>query len=264
MKKLSKQLGRRVLATLNKDPNFKDVYQMVINRSKTKPYLVGGKLYRTLVEIIYDYPARSHSCDFDFAAEDIRKNKKRKKIRERGTIDANNDFFAPPVISAISAITARPSPYSGDSVKMRTESGCSIDLICIADLVTKNKIKYPATIEGYFSSVPLSIQAIAMDLDRCEIFGKVGIDSINEKFVWINNKDTLANYCNYKGYTIPSYIRDKTDSIRFACDASIQKIKKAKKIKGYTICDNFTAIANGGQLNWHTETINVTLPTFTH
>ncbi len=195
MKKLSKNLSRRVFATLNKDPNFKDAYQMVCNRSKTKPYLVGGKLYRTLIELIYDYPARSHSCDFDFAAVEIIKKKKKKKKRQSfvthdGTTQYIDDADDAPFDGHYKKRREK-SPYNGESITMRTDSGAKIDLISIPDLKAVRDGKQPATIEGYLNSVPLSIQAIAMDLDRCEIFGKTGIDSINEKYVWVNNEDVL-------------------------------------------------------------------------
>jgi hypothetical protein len=224
MKKLSKNLSKKVLATLNKDPNFQDVYQLVLNRSKTKPYLVGGKLYRTLVELIYGYPARSVSCDFDFAAEDVRKTKFKKKkfMKADGTV----------------GIEKIPVPYEeGGAVKMHTQSGCSIDLICLPDLADVKAGKLPASMEGYFAAVPLSIQAIAMDLERCEIFGKVGLDSINEKYIWVNNKGTLIQYCNYTGEHPNEYIREKAESIRFGCDSKIPRRKK--KNRGYKKQDFF-------------------------
>ncbi len=112
----------------------------------------------------------------------------------------------------------------GDSIKMYTESGCKIDLISIPDLHPIASGELPKSIEGYLKSVPLSIQSIAMDLDRCEIFGKVGLDSINEKFVWVNNKASLDNYVEAKGGTHDRYIATKADSIKFHHDA--KKIPK--------------------------------------
>jgi len=242
MKRLSKNLSRRVLATLNKDPNFKDAYQMVCNRSKTKPYLVGGKLYRTLIELIYDYPARSHSCDFDFAAVEINKKKKKKKNKRRLTSYISHD--GPQYISVADATDnlslsgvqykkKEESPYNGESITMRTDSGAKIDLISIPDLRAVRDGKHPATIEGYLDSVPLSIQAIAMDLDRCEIFGKTGIDSINEKYVWVNNEDVLNKYVRYKRWKPDQYVKEKADSIKFGCHVNEPKRKKVKNC-GYS------------------------------
>ena len=215
MKKLNKQLSQRVLRALNKDANFKDVYQMVLNRSKTKPYLVGGKLYRTLVETVYSYPARAHSCDFDFAAEEVIRKKRKKKI---ATHDGTYDVI-------------EVDGYSNESIKMTSQYGCSIDLIDIPSLKGLKGTSLPPTIEGYMESVPLSIQAIAMDLEKCEIFGKVGIDSLNEKFVWINNQKSLNGYAKHKGWRDGQpYLQKKANSFRFGCD---EKVKLPKKNHGY-------------------------------
>lgn len=206
MKKLSKNLSKRLLTVLNKDANFRDAYQMVCNRSKTKPYLVGGKLYRTLIELTYDYPARSHSCDFDFAANEIRSKKRYKKKKVWNEFNQEYEYKK----------VATPSRYDG-SIEMHTNSGAKIDLISIAELALIKSKKLPLSIEGYLSSVPLSIQAIAMDIDRCEIFGKIGLDSINEKYVWVNNEEVLKEYIKHTGGTADRYLKSKADSIKFGC-----------------------------------------------
>jgi len=223
MKKLSKNLSKRLLTVLNKDPNFKDAYQMVCNRSKTKPYLVGGKLYRTLIELMYDYPARSHSCDFDFAVCEV---VKRKRFKEK-TIslhDGTFDYIQVPVNGTYG---------NGGSTKMRTREGASIDLIDISGLKAVRAKKQPLSIEGYIGSVPLSVQAIAMDIEKCEVFGKVGLDSLNEKYVWVHNSFTMEQYIKYKGGTVDRYIKKKADSIRFGCP--VKPKPKNKIIRGYPL-----------------------------
>jgi hypothetical protein len=212
MKKLNKSLSKRVLTVLNKDANFRDAYQMVCNRSITKPYLVGGKLYRTLIELTYDYPARSHSCDFDFAANEIRSKKryKKKKIYNPLTELYEVKKFAV------------PSRYDG-SINMRTDSGAKIDLIGISGLASVKTKKQPLSIQGYLGCVPLSVQAIAMDVDRCEIFGKIGLDSINEKYVWVNNEEVLKEYIKRVGGTADNYLKTKADSIKFGCHVKTPK-----------------------------------------
>lgn len=238
MKKLNKQLSRRVLKELNRDANFKDVYQMVSNRAKTKPYLVGGKLYRTIIEVMYDYPARSRSADFDFAAEEIRTKKKKRRVRL--------DIDGTPIEPTGAAIS--PSMYSGESIKMTSLHGCPIDLINIPDL--KGLDGASPDINGYLSSVPLSIQSIAMDLEKCIIFGKVGIESINERFVWINNQGALDGLVKHKRWRDGNlYIQDKAKSIRFGWD---KKVRAPKRNNGYKPYVNTFA-----EMNWNTGQIAI-------
>jgi hypothetical protein len=215
MKKISKNLSREVLSVLNKDASFKDAHAMVINRANTKPLLVGGKLYRTIVEILYGYPAKSHSCDFDFAAEKVIKKKRKDwyKTPAYGTVLSTNAIYisSEPQTPEVNFI------YDRDNTHMITLSGAPVDLINIGDLTdVRNKVQ-PNSIEGYFACVPLSIQAIAMDIERCEIFGKAGIESINEKYVWINNENALETYCKIKNILPKYYLKDKATSIKFGC-----------------------------------------------
>jgi len=278
MKKLSKELSKRVLRTLFKDPSFKDVYQIVCNKSKSKPYLVGGKLYRTLIETLYNYPARSHSCDFDFAATDIGKELHKEKFYK--TIEQFDGTVAKVEIQ---------NPYQGNSITMRTRSGHKIDLISIRDLSEVREGNLPVSIEGYLKNVPLSIQSIAMDVDRCEIFGKVGADSINEKYVWINNQKAMNDYAKFKGINVDRYVQVKADSIGFNHSSKYKGKKKdnsyrknnpnpffintidwANAGQQYVYIDNGAAAAGntlqattGGNIQWRTTTTDNTVWTDT-
>ena len=252
MKKANKQLSRKVLDALNKDPNFAEAYQMVCNRAKTKPYLVGGKLYRTMIEIIYDYPARSHSCDFDFAAETVRKRKKEELYT--GKLKTITDLMGNVIEVPVKRARPRKSSYlKGDSVKLRTRHGCKIDLMNIPDLHGIKTGKLSPTIEGYLEAVPLSVQSIAMDIDKCEIFGRVGLDSINEKFIWINNKEVLTEYVALKGWTIDRYVRSKADSIKFFCDRKVAPKPVVAKLK-YKKNPFFNTAANNAPVFFTTTT----------
>lgn len=223
-KKLNKQLSKRVYRALYKDSSFKDAYQMVCNKVRSQPYLVGGKLYRTLIETLYNYPARSYSCDFDFAAVDIVKPKGwNKKILTKRVVNFDGTTTTLEI----------PSPYKGDSITLRTWNGHKIDLISISDLGEIRNGNLPSSIGGYLGGVPLSIQSLAMDVDRCEIFGKVGIDSINEKYVWINNQAVLDDYAKFKGINADKFLINKAKSISFGYDHNLLKTKCTYKEARY-------------------------------
>lgn len=253
-KMLDKHISKRVLKALYKDNNFADCYQIACNNSKEQPYLVGGKLFRTIIEVIYEHPARASSCDYDFATASIikRKKKKKKKIM-RGRRDGES-------LSAYIAYKERywasngkykkqKSPYSGTSRKFKTRNGAQIDIIDISSLEMIKNGSYPASIDGYLRSVPLSIQSLAMNIDRCEIFGSVGIDSINERFIWINSEEGIVNLCKNKGWIDKGYryVDGKARSIRFRHDVTRPENKKVLTVKPklrYTGTQDFFSITS--------------------
>ncbi len=270
---LDKHISKRVLKALYKDNNFTDCYQIACNNSKQQPYLVGGKLFRTIIEVIYEHPARASSCDYDFATASIIKRKKRKKKLLRGRRDGESlsgymrykeSYWAS---NKKYGYGKEKSPYSGTSRKFKTRNGSRIDIIDIPSLEMIKNGSYPASIDGYLRSVPLSIQSLAMNIDRCEIFGSVGLDSINERFIWINSEEGIHNLCKNKGWIDKgyNYVNGKAKSIRFRHDVTLPKQKKIKTVNPvlkYTGTQDFfsitsnTAISTTSTGGWYSYASN--------
>jgi len=233
---------------LNLNPNFSDVCQLVYNNCKEKPYLVGGKVYRTLIEVMFDYPARSECCDYDFACTAVIKRKKKKVVYGDGSWKMMKPSYA------YRKGGKKTPKRKQTSIHLKNKKGCKIDVMNLPDLYQISDGLFPADMKGYFSVVPLSIQAIGMDLEKCEIFGVGGIDSLNERFVWVNNKRQLKNYTEFKGMYPANYIKKKAESIRF----DYQKLEKPELKSIKKVVKKPTGLTTA----WNWATTDTTTPLF--
>ena len=213
---IDKSLSKEVLRRLSLNKNFSDVCQLAFNTCCHKPYLVGGKVYRTLVEVLYDYPARSECCDYDFISTRVGATKR--KIFD-GWLRTRASY------------KSGAKRNKSRSLNLKSHNGCRVDIMSLPCMPLINEGKYTANLIGYFGIVPLSIQAIAMDIEKGEIFGLAGPQSIKEHFVWVNNKHQIKNYAEFKKITEAGYIEKKAKSIRFG----FEKLERPKSLKAWTM-----------------------------
>ncbi len=72
-----------------------------------------------------------------------------------------------------------------------------------------------ATLDNYFKTVPLTIQALAYDLELNEVKGEQGIKALQTKTVEINNIYTLVRSASFRGQSAQEYLRIKAEKIGF-------------------------------------------------
>lgn len=199
--KLSDEVCAEVKETIFSNPNWSEVLSIVIKNSKSVPYLVGGKLYRTIIEVLYGYPARSECVDYDFVVTNINKKKKLPpgwKPKKR---------LGYPNVSAKN-ITG--------SIRLKSTKGCCIDIVHTKDVRQIAEGRVPEGIYGYLGSVPLDIQSIAMNLETGEIIGDRGIEAILSSSVGINNHESFAGNYFVKGWKHwLYYLEKKATSVKF-------------------------------------------------
>lgn len=163
--------------------------------SKGAFYLAGGKLYRTIAEVLYGGDFGSKKADWDFVSLDT---------------DDNPSTFVPFWVATRGPGITQTSPsfnYKGSTAKIgqnlqlnrswrfeNTQLGynLSVDIVAIED------IKAGGNIDDYLYSVPLSIQSIAMQIHspimaayNNVFFGPNGIDALKNKIIHWNNKNKL-------------------------------------------------------------------------
>lgn len=203
MSVISSKVWRKVANNLINHPEFKDVYSIVRQNAKTnKIYLAGGKLYRTIVEELYGYPARAECCDYDFVVSET---------VSRPICDGTWDGHI-------------SRDYSDKKLKVQSHSmkfrrkGVKIDLISLGSLPHIVENDMPRTIDSYFEAVPLNVQALALDLSTSgpQLIGDIGQWSIIQRSVSVNNDPTIQKYCKLKGWKVERYVENKAKSVRFS------------------------------------------------
>lgn len=199
---LQKHHLNNALNIILSQPNFAECYKIAKEASKGgKLYLAGGKLYRSLVEVIYGQDVSARTCDFDFVTTAM----SRLDIKNGWKINEKKG----------------KAPYVDETGQKRSTRlisetyGAELDIVFIPTIMQVKEGKLPNSIDGYLKSVPLNIQSIALDLDTAELIGDKGIEAIYSGKVKVNNIESLKAYCSFKRISEISYLRNKADSIYF-------------------------------------------------
>lgn len=194
-----------VCDTLQESPYWETVLAIAKKHDKGQPLLVGGKLYRTIIEVMYGYPARAECVDFDWLLIDPR-DKKAHLSLPKGW---HHEY-------AFTPYGAKDAGVNG-SRRIKNRNGLSIDLISTDGIEQIKNGRLPQGIVGYLMSVPLDIQAIALDIEDRRLYGEAGANAIVNRQVGINNYESYVRYLlDKKKKEEPTrYIKDKAVSIKF-------------------------------------------------
>lgn len=171
-----------------KGEGFKEALEITRINSSGKIWLIGGALYKTLVDALYG-TCKKPTKDFDFIVEKANE----KLVLPDGWKQETNNF-------------GNPRLY-----KEQTE----IDFIPLETIyyIKRNKLK--PRIENFLAGVPLNIHFLVYNVFDNKIFGDVGIKALEEKVVRVYNKK-MADYCARKyNKTIDAMIKEKAEALGF-------------------------------------------------
>ncbi|HEY1074849.1 MAG TPA: hypothetical protein VGE59_04115 [Patescibacteria group bacterium] len=152
-----------------------------------KTWIIGGFIYRNLASCLYG--TRPVTSDMDFIVEQI----PTKPSLPDSWNHTVNHFGNP--------------KYSRD--------GLSLDVVPLTNIHSIRTNKLAPTIENYLLGVPLTIQSIAYDIETKEIIGDVGITSLLQKVVSVNNSEELHYLAQKYKRSMNSYISEKASSLCF-------------------------------------------------
>lgn len=178
-------------------------------------YLVGGKVYRTLVKITYGYDPGSYDCDWDFLIEHIETDAliahprvwKRVPGSYYGTNSVN--YLHVPTNRKVDFISMR-------DIKNQLDEYQAEQLLKDPDWDPYiNGYTYAAglpKLDHYFQAVPLSIQAMAINLHSDKVkYTEEAMDNVKKQALTWNNKGMLA-----KKHRPQQYIEEKANSLLFS------------------------------------------------
>ncbi len=190
-------LCAQVMAAVRKDDRWQAILDVVrANATGQKLWLVGGKVYRTLAEILHGKSAGAWDADFDFLAED------KTQVPLAPYADSSWRVHDQPVPAYSAEVGARKFEVNGRE---------------LADLLT---FRLPArtqnerSLDGYFATVPLNVQAVAIDLDSERLLGP-GIAAIREKSVAVNHEEWAKASAKRAGATVDDLVTQRAISLGF-------------------------------------------------
>ena len=214
-------LTDRIVDRLKSYEDYEEVITTARKNSYGPLYLVGGKIYRTIIEELTGREVGAKTADWDvLVMGDIKPNHIPKGWRRNSYNQA-----AKPNSLGLEKATRRASAgvrfsaYHGGAMAYhqsrignpvsRAKKAHKIDLIAIKDVPGEG-------LEGYFNVVPLDIQRIALSLCDNTLKGVEGLRAIKSGNIRINSREGCM-----PGLHIESYIVGKATSIGFTYEGQV-------------------------------------------
>lgn len=170
-----------------KYPEWFEALDFINKNSNGDTYLIGGFIYRNLAHNLYG--AQKPSVDLDFIIE--------KPVEyfnlPSGWKIAKNRF---------------------GNIKILGPKN-PIDYVPIQNIHSIQFRQLTPSIQNYLTGTPLTVQSICYDIKNQELIGEIGINSIKEKLVKINNLDEALYGSKIKGKLLNEYIKDIADNLGF-------------------------------------------------
>jgi len=207
-----------IMSKIMKHPDFHEVATLVKRNTSGKIYLVGGKIYRTAIELIHGYECGSKDADWDFLCEGevVRQDR---AYTGAGWSVKDLDYYGYKEHSLCLQQMSVPSGLTGLAAMTQIRFK-KIDIIGIKD-IRKAIPKPVGTIHDYLDIVPLDVQSIALATDNGmpTLYGLKGMKSIEARTIKVNNAiGALPNL------DLERYIKEKAQSLRF--EAPTLKVAK--------------------------------------
>ncbi len=166
---------------------FEEARDVVRMNSMGTLYLIGGFVFRNIARALYGTSLGDY--DFDFIVPRLHDE----LVVPKGWSLQRNSFGNPKFIK-------------GD---------IEVDCVPLNNVHWIERNGLEEKIENFLSGVPLTVQSIAYDLARKEVFGDVGIDAIRKRTVAVHSIPEAKNYCKLKGISVDELVTQKARSLKF-------------------------------------------------
>ena len=187
---LSKEvLGSMLEKHLERSPQYKNVFEVIKRNSLRPRWLIGGAVYRPLVQMLYRHGELT--SDYDFI------------VRQR--IDPLY-YYTP---------TAYELKYSRVGSPRWQKGDLTIDIVQECDLHTCHRLGIEPCVRNFIDHTPLTIQSMVYDLEHKVLEGDVGIQALQNKTVAVLDRGEAEYHAGLHGWTVEEYVQDKARSLGF-------------------------------------------------
>jgi len=202
---------KEIIRRIREHVDFDDVYTMARRQSYAPMYLVGGRVYRTVIEVLTENKVGASDVDWDFLVM----GKIKKFLVHNPADEWEVEDFQYCKENSIRLRRTRSIERQSRLGIFPSMEVTKMDLIAIKDCA--RDIKFPS-LHNYFQIVPVDIQCAALDLEKNELHVAKVLQCIERGSIAVNNpKVALPNL------RINQYIRDKATSLRMGVDKQVAK-----------------------------------------
>jgi len=175
------------LKVANTYPEFKEAVEIIKNNSEGRAWLIGGFVCRSIIQELYGVPM-SEDVDLDFIVE------KAVPINvPDGWKIEQNSYGNPKLIGPT----------------------YEIDYIPLSNLHSIIRRNLEPTIENFLTGTPLNVQSIAFDITNNKVVGDIGIKSIKERVIAINDLEQAKHRAEKKGVNPNDLVTDIAEQFNF-------------------------------------------------
>src|SRR3989338_7042195 len=183
-----KNLSKIYTEFLKTSKVYKEVLRIVKLNNKNRHWLIGGFVYRNLINLLYGTTLKK-DIDIDILIEDW---PKKYKTIEGWKIQSN--FYGNP--------------------KFVKSKQC-LDLIPLKSLYHFKAQNLKPTVKNYLGCTRYSVESIVFDTKNKKIIGPIGIKSIFERKIAINNLSSAKLSSNNRKTPIKKLLSEKAKSLDF-------------------------------------------------
>ncbi|TSC70363.1 MAG: hypothetical protein CEO12_387 [Parcubacteria group bacterium Gr01-1014_46] len=175
------------LRVANTYPEFREALEIIKKNSKGKAWLIGGFVCRSIIQDLYGVPM-SKDVDLDFIIE-----KPQDIVVPDGWKIEKNSYGNPKLI--------------GQSFE--------IDYVPLNNIHFIIRHNLEPSIENFLLGTPLNVQSIAFDIITNKVIGDIGLKSIQEKIVAINDMEQARHRAEKKGVVPDDLVKDIANQFGF-------------------------------------------------
>lgn len=195
----------KVIMAISSHEDYEEVMKTVRKNAYGPTLLVGGKVYRTVSEIIHGTECGSKDADWDvLIMGDV------KTAYVPSGWNAVTSYYPGSKTNSL-GLVKQTRKYSAKTwVAPIVKIDNKIDMIGIRD------IPGDGTLNSYFKVVPLDVQRIALDIEKRQLFGPVAINAIKRRNVKINSTKGCLPRLDIKRYIV-----DKATSLGYTYEGQV-------------------------------------------
>ncbi|MBW6442387.1 hypothetical protein K0A97_01230 [Patescibacteria group bacterium] len=186
---LKEKYGRIFRGEFEKDPLYEEILEVGKRNSEEGLWILGGYVYRTIIDHIYHSDTKKEQVDIDFLTQRMSEE----RYVPEGWKSGKTDF--------------------GDPCMMKGKYKIDINDMNTFHSITSNECE--ATIENILRNSPLTIQSIAWDLEKKKLLGNRGILAILYKTVGVNNLSEAEYESKRKGLFLEDLVSFKAQQLGF-------------------------------------------------
>lgn len=199
-----KVLAKKLNAYLFSLPSFREALRMVKRNSEGRIWLTGGGVSRSLAYLLYG--TKPEKTDFDFIVD---------KIRLPYSLEGSWEVVT----------NKYGSPKFTKWGKRRSKE-LVIDMFPLKRIHSIIRRKLNPSIKNYLTGTPLTIQSLAYDIERNKLYGKVGLRSLAQQSIAVNNLEQFRYRAMLRGITGNEMLKKTAESMKFKAILPHEKSKR--------------------------------------